>query len=627
MNSNEHITHRSNLWHMTGQAIAAVGPFLAELRQSKTDPGTYTHYRFANATATEATFTDVDTGWHYKARTRSCAAAVRKLCGGWSVLSAVLPVPTPDFPTLTKPTIAIGTNGIINASFTLPSATFKYLLKLQWSENSKDYIDQPNPASLQHGTTSHTFTGLQQERGGYYIAVLSACVDSARKNCGTGVPSDAVSMPSINLGHRGDFWVGEGSPRTVTAVTSGLTAGQAYTVRVSVATSNVGNLRFNECGSMTTALVSKILTIPSSNRSRSVTKEATLYSCGPATGTLSVDLLSGTTEVASHSGTSKAVHLPTGVRVNGHGSSTTNQFVVRWDPVDTATSYKIQYAIADNASGIVITVHKDDWTELNHTSSTTEKTVTGLTAGRIYEVQVKPVRAGVSTAWTQGAYVKPTHQPPTPKTKFAGIPMTKYWADGTYSYEICTETFPTTTWSSEIEAAIAMWPRHVKWVTDGSNVISKIGTSSDCGSSTCYGENPEDECPAIDQLTSEHRIIRAYDQTHFNLACGLAERNVAVGCVHSERTVAGSVLKTLMVFGSDDIRSNWGIDDHANAKDECSYLFDVAMHEAGHAFALGDVLEHANSAINSAMRQGTPGPCLPFAEDIGAMMMMYQSIP
>ena len=460
---------------------------------------------------------------------------------------------------------------------------------------------------------------------------VSAPVQSSpTKNCGTGVPSDAVSMPSINMGHHGDVWVGEGSPRTVTAVSSGLTVGQAYTVRVSIATARgtrVGNLRFNECDSKDPPVVSKNIAISSSNRLRSISKEATLYSCGAATGILSVKLISGTTEVASHSRKSSAVHLPTGVRVNGHGTSTTNQFVVRWDAVDTATSYKIQYAIADNASGIVITVHKDDWTELNHTSSTTEKTVTGLTAGRIYEVQVKPVRAGVSTAWTQGAYVKPTHQKPVSGFKFAGIPMTHYWSGGTYSYEICTETFPTTTWIDEIEAAIALWPRYVKWVTDGTNIISKTGTSRNCGTSSCADD--VDGCDVeIKSPTTAHRIVRAYNESHLNEVCDptMMASEASAACFTNHLPIAG-LTTSLMIFAPDDIKDDWNPGVNISDRIPCSVLFDVALHEAGHAFGLGDIEPGTNSAIHTAMRQGTPGPCVPFPEDIGGVMTLYQSIP
>ena len=205
--------------------------------------------------------------------------------------------------------------------------------------------------------------------------------------------------------------------------------------------------------------------------------------------------------------------------------------------------------------------------------------------------------------------------------------MTKYWVGTTtYSYDFCTETFPTTTWINEIEAAIALWPHYVKWVTDGTNIISKTGTSSNCGTSSCA--NNVFTCDVnIQGPTSANRIIRAYYQSHHNNVCNAPMMSTGTKACFTYDDPADGITTSLMIFASDDIQRDWGIDDHADQNDECSYLFDVALHEAGHAFGLGDVKWDANQAIHTAMRQSTKGPCVPFPEDIGAMMTLHQSVP
>ena len=602
---------------------------VVRLTQSTSSPGTHSAYvTDETVSRSPVVFTDVNTSRYYKARAKTCTDTAKKLCGAWSAATSALEVPAPIFPTLTAPTISRANNTSINATVTLPNESYGYLLTLHWSKDGKQYNALANPARLDHGDTSHTFTGLMPDSGGYYQAAISACVDDARKNCGSEVRSSVITLPTIEINPESEVRGISGGSLLVSATARNLMVGNSHRFRFSVSSTG-GQLRFNGC-EVATPVVSKEVLRDTSPSGESKSGDVRLHTCEGVESTLTVEVFSGTTKVASSDVAAYVLTQTEGVRVNGHGTSTNNQFVVRWDPVNGADSYTVRYAIAENSSGFLTTVARTDWTEVVHTSSKTEKTVTGLTAGKIYEVQVRASRNTVHAHWSVGAYVKPTSALPaltsTPKPKFAGIPMTKYWTQKTYSYEICSETFPTTTWVKEIEAAIALWPRYVKWVTDGSNIISTSGVSSDCGTSNCYDDHATDACVAIKELTSEHRIIRAHNQMHLIQACRLRMVGRTLACLVSQ-SPDGAVATTLMVFGSDDVKEDWGVDDNANSEDECSDLLDIALHEAGHAMGLGDVTEGANKLIDTAMRQATEGPCTPTGQDIGAMMTLYQSVP
>ena len=598
------------------------------LRRSTSSTGTYTAYATDEDDSTSpVVFTDVNTNRYYKARAKTCADSDRKLCGAWSTATSALEVPAPTFPTLSPPTIAVGETGSVKASFTPPSTAYEYLLTLRWSNDSKNYQDMPNPAHLDHGDTLHMFTELIPENGGSYVAALSACIDDARKNCGSHVTSNAVSLPTNGIAPSGNLWVGEQMPITITAVSSGLTIGQAYTVRISVATTsgaNIGNLRFNECGSTNTPLVTKDMAILTSNQDRTVSKTATLHSCGAATGTLSVKLLSGGTEVASHSRTTSAVHLPTGVRVNGHGSSINNQFVVRWDTVATATSYKIRYAIADNASGYVTEGADRSWTEVDHSGSDAETTVTSLTAGRIYEVQVKPIRGNVQTGWSEGAYVKPTSALPaftsTPKPKFAQIPIQRYWPSGNYTYHLCRNRFADpdnnapSVWMNAIRAAVDAIVNGVVWQTDDTNIISATGiVDTDCTEAEVTG------------ITWHNAVLLASNIAELMTYCGVEKDDKnTLACAVSHPMGGGVAVSGHVVFRPASLHRNWNPAESNSDPASCSKLFGVALHEFGHIFGLG----HPPDSVDSVMyRYFVADSCRLKALDVGALMNIYQSVP
>ena len=487
----------------------------------------------------------------------------------------------------------------------------------------------PKPARLEHGDTSHTFTGLVPENGGYYLAALVACVDSARTNCGSEVTSNEVSLPVIGISPSGVIWIGEQKSTAVSAVPAGLKPGQAYTVRFSVAMDNsedLGDLRFNECKTNEPPVIARDFPIPTSNDKETLTKNANIYSCGTGTGTLSAKLISGSTEVASHSRVPSLVPIPTGVRVNGHGGSTSHRFNVRWDPVANATSYKIRYATADNSSGFVTSNSQGIWTEVTHTSQTLERTIIGLTANRIYEVQIQAFRGLLKTGWSNGAYVKPTSALPAftsePKPEFAKIPLQRYWPSGNYTYHLCSNRFADpdrnapSVWMNAIRAAINALVNGVVWNTNGTNIVTATGNvDHNCTDDEVTGD------------TGHNAVFLAGDISDLMKFCGVPmDDKSTLACADSRPIEGGIAVTGHVIFRPAALHRDWNPRGSNSDPTRCSKLYGVALHETGHVFGLGHINSDRSmvSSIMKTMYEDRDG-CAPSAYDVSVLMGIYQS--
>ncbi len=583
--------------------------YAVELRRSSTSSGTYSFYASASATASTATFTDVETGWHYKARARACAATARKLCGSWSPLAAPLNVPTPTFPTLAAPTIAIGPTGTINASFTPATTTYYYRLTLRWSETRKDFVDLPNPALLSHAVTSHTFTGLEPVKGGYYMAALSACTDAKRKTCGVPVTSNVVSLPEVTISNLTDVDVSQGSVFNLSVAVSNFDKSAEYTVEISVTKTgdNANVLRLTPCnpessdpGNTGPIRIGSGATGDAFNG----TVETTLRACDTGRDTVTARLILNSVTYAYDVYTITSYGKPKNLRANGHSlSSSKGRLTIRWDYPDIdPTRYEYRYALHTTASGAFIDEDQIRWTTIRAGTANTEATKEGLGIGRLYRVQVQAVKGSVESGWSDPVYAKITLNAPTsfnPRPRVAGVLQYGILSNGQYTYTICDDTFvgpKQSVWLSEIRNGVSQWPSRVRWIDDGSNIIRVMEASN-----LACTMNPD--------LALRPNEIRMVSDMFFTDECTDAKSQ---GCAW--RKSSGGLI-ALRPEGTDE-ELKWYLGENYGDS-SCSRVQQIVAHEVGHIFGLADT-----PGASSIMDQ--PG-CTPLPYDVAAIMSLYQS--
>ena len=572
----------------------------------------------------ESKFKDVATNKYYKARAKTCTDDDRKLCGAWSVNDTEKHVPAPRFPALTAPTLAPGSTGSIVATIALPSPSFGYLLTLEWSKNNRDFADEPNPGRLAHGAISHTFTGLKPGRGGHYRARLAACTDIARKNCGTAAVGTNLVLPTLSIASSQSVNVGEPSSLDVTVTVSNFNAASTY--KIVATSSNTGVkadvLRFEACDISTPRAATSEKSIGAGTTTAGGSVTFTVHGCAGGSDELTVKLMLGTVEQASLRLTMHTVGIPKNVSANGHSASDNAlRLRLRWDDTTTnPTSYKYQYAAYYDSSGVKLP--QISWVKKTVAGSVHEVTVQPLTSNQIHGVQVRTVKGGTQSDWSEMVFFMPTTDIPNfsanTKPNFATIPLNGYWTNRQYTYHLCSNRFtnpsntPASVWITDIRAAIDRVVETVNWPRpDGSNIITSSGTvDSDC-------------TEAEIKLGSSHNaVFLAVDEDQLDHYCGQPSgMDIVVGCAASTGS-NGIKSSTHIVFRPADLKSpSWTPGQPVPVNDQCSNLFDVALHEAGHAFGLGHV--PIDNSIMSTTH--TSNVCSPTDLDIGAIMTIYQS--
>ena len=619
---------------------------VVQLLESSTSTGIFIYNDKIGKSATAPViFSDVEINRYYKARGKTCADSAGKLCGPWSANSSSMNVPKTTFPTLTAPTIAVGATGTIVASFSLPSSTYGYRLNLIWSLDDKDYDDHPSDeVLLSDSATQHTFTGLDLSNGRYYKTEFTACTDAEGLNCGATVTSTSIQLLTLSVDKVGDIWIVEDG-YTVMRGTAAVATGQAYQLIYTLSTTgaNVGGkgIRFNACNiAMVSTRVTQDLAASNMNTSWGAPAIA-LHACSVATATLTISLKTGGTEVASISRTLNVLGIPSEARVNGDsrdfsGAPGTDdqptvsgpRFVLRWQSVTGASSYKIRHAEGFDALGNAIAIGLKIWTETPYmgTSSKKEKTITGLTDGKIYEVQVKSVGHGLTTAWSSPVFVRATSATPTVSLSagysFARIPIKTYIGPAHYSYTLCLNSFPDspskprTLWTNDIRAGIQQWANAVDWQAGTRNIITVAeSTSHNCKLTEMIkweGSNNEVLMPATLTMPGGVTTNSVFDEY-----CPPIMNQITLAC--TAKDVSGGLINMqFMAFNT--TRQDWnpGSDPHSHG---CSHLFQTALHEAGHAYGF----DHS-PIENSVMKSGrTLNRCHITALDVGAIMNNYQS--
>ena len=234
-----------------------------------------------------------------------------------------------------------------------------------------------------------------------------------------------------------------------------------------------------------------------------------------------------------------------------------------------------------------------------------------------------PVVEPTATA-TPEPVIEPTTDIPNfsanTKPNFATIPLNGYWTNRTYTYNLCANRFvnpnsiAASVWMNDIQAAIDRLAGSVQWrKPDGSNIIVAAGTvDTDCTTSEIA-------------LGSTHNaVFLAANNSELVHYCGMASPgDTTLACAASTGS-NGIKSSNHMVFRPAALTVpgwNPGGSSSSIAPTSCSKLFDVALHEAGHAFGLG----HVPSNISIMRENRTVEICNPQDVDVGALMTIYQS--
>lgn len=588
--------------------------YTVELRRSSASSGTYSFYASASASASSTTFSDVETGWYYKARARACAATVRKLCGSWSPLSTPLNVPMPTIPALVAPTIAVASTGTIRATYTPASATYYYRLTLRWSLVGKEYVDLPDPALLPHGITSHTFVGLMPDRGGYYMAVVHACTDAKRRTCGSGATSNVVSLPTIKISDSTLTDVIEGSTLTVAVEAANFDASSRYRVVISVSNNgdNAEVLKLSACDVKANPAQSDPKIIGSRASGAAVTGQIsiTLHGCYGGRDKITAKLILNSVEHAVDTHPVNTIGIPRNLLVNGHSTSkTVGKARIRWeDGTEDVTRYEYEYGLHENPVGTFLDEGDMTWIGTFTAGTSKEATTHAVGINQLYAVRVRTVKGTNYSPWSELAFVYSTNLQPEivvgDEPKVASIPLYGYWDSKHYHYTICTDTLPSGSdgqkWMNYIKSGISQWEETIDWQIGDSNIIrSTASYYSKCGSSFL-----------LSQLTTRKTEVKRLSRMATNDAC---EVEGALGCAITNQVARD---KAYIVFRSEDSDHDdfsWEL----NMNPMCSKLHTVAVHEAGHIFGL-DHTDNVNSAMNTL-------ECRPTPYDIAAIFAIYQS--
>ena len=620
---------------------------VAELRRSKTSSGTFTHYAFSNASASRVTFNDVDTGWYYKARVRACAAALRKLCGSWSDLSASLHVPIPDWPALSAPTLSPSGDGLLRASFNLPSSAFNYILTLESSQAEGQFRTSNSVTLDSASTTAHVFSNLKPGSELLYRSSLKACEKRTNGRCDQAVMSASTRLPLLVVGSLSLSGYELGMQMTVSITVNYIPSNMNFSV-----TSTGSKLRFNSCNDDPNDDVADGLTEVSDTVKRSstgsdkITRSA--FACDLGNASLVVRLKSG--NVVFHSAVKTAsltkVKRPENVFANGHtaAASLKGDVAFRFDPITSPTSFEIDYENIENedTGRVRVGAGVDGIPNLTVApqSSGLDSVVisNALELEMTYEVKLRTVRNGKKSDWSESVYVFPTKTQPTYEDRAADIPLVGFLPDFSYEYTICEILFPSdtrATWVRDIEAGLKKWETFVRWNVSGdsSNFANMITVKRDASPSECV--------VATAQTTpwSGTTEIR-YEKNHafIKLACQTTSFAPAA-CTYDPRPDTPLVIQPTPVLNPTELARLEGV--HApymifngthpytpgdSGRHDCPNVEFGAVHEAGHVFGL----DHPNiMKLGTIMRDVVPYSghiCVPTAADVAAIMAIYQTI-
>jgi hypothetical protein len=262
------------------------------------------------------------------------------------------------------------------------------------------------------------------------------------------------------------------------------------------------------------------------------------------------------------------------------------QSEVEWRRVANASSYNVRYCTGDPCT----------WSSLISATGTSTL-IRDLNEETLYEIQVQAINISGTSGWsdtTYTLYTYPTRTPATQDDTVGIVPIDGFLVSSRYHFTICDTTSVRITddWETQVENGMETWE-----TATGRMVRVTNRSKADCNSATT------------------NTVVRAAGEDMEMLGCS----RTALGCANRDTTSEGRIDRTrigLLHTLAETPRTPTG---ETKTGRTCTRLFQVAMHEAGHALGLGD---HANSA--SVMFSSEPY-CFPTAYDIVAVKAIYQS--
>ena len=207
-------------------------------------------------------------------------------------------------------------------------------------------------------------------------------------------------------------------------------------------------------------------------------------------------------------------------------------------------------------------------------------------------------------------YVYPTRAALSVNSTVASLGFEGYWPTANYSYHFCRDTIPNSgaKWETEIRKGLAVWQ------TVTGKLVTVSHTSTDCDTD---GDGDVDK----DDTTANR--IRIVSRSAIEMTCDeLAQSaNLTVGCADKDwkkdrfGTLTDQITDVEILF-SDILTYTW-------PGSQCTALYQIAIHEGGHAFGFdGD-----HTIFPALIMYGVPSKklCHPHGYDIVAIKALYQS--
>lgn len=324
--------------------------------------------------------------------------------------------------------------------------------------------------------------------------------------------------------------------------------------------------------------------------------------------------------------------VPSGIEIDADSrglDAGAGQSIVEWEAVAGATSYEVEYR---KRRIIVTTVHEE--VKINEVNNTTF-TISDLRDETHYPIRIRAKNSSSTSDWSDTIYTYPTKTTAGPNSIVRTIEILGYLdlvSVGTPSYDppigefafvLCGNTLPPDEiatrdknereiTASQIRAGVAIWS-----TATGAIVTYKHDEKDDtidCNSQPefkLYSERV-DSINKI-QLSSPGKLMM-----DCQVPLDLVQQNINInGCARSDDF--NPITKTQIYLNiSLEVREQQGIADN-----QCSKMFQIAMHEAGHVYGL----DHSTTGYTTMRRYylNRDDICVPTVSDVIAIAKVYQS--
>ena len=628
-----------------------------KIKRSDSATGSFADYEDADTpSGMPHKFNDVHTGYHYKARARRCSDSALTICGDWSGLSSAVNVPALSDP-VAPSRILISILSHIKVRATFQSSTWTgqsshyYVFEVGQSDSETGryvYSDSTNLGE----TFRVDFDNVVADK--WYQVRGKRCYSTARKRCGAwAYSSNSVNPvtpnPTIKVVSAKSVSVDGGLRASITVKASGLDQTKPYSIRFQTSidlSTNAGVLKFDRCDA------SRPKNDRTLDKAAGFTSSGLLsvdyYGCLAGSDVLTVRLvMSGYTTKSEQINVSVIpVPAPTDLRANGHSPGATGQIALRWDAGSGATAHEYQLADADDPEQLPLT--KLEWSDAVRLPAS--GVVDGLTMMRLFAIQLRTLRGGVESEWSETVYGFPTNRPPKygdskviddgdgTAPRAANLFLARYHADREFSYVVCLDSFTKNerAWADAVREGISSWTDAVLWRESGTgrnplNIIRvSVTESRTCGSDDTTVRTERGVDTYVGSSTSYVRLEDTMDR--FKLICGTLL--VPDACVPEFKIP--SEADPFQPWPADvqpSIRFSPGPSEawdpvtkkERSGGESCSNVALIAAHEAGHALGVGH--PPLSKAVASVMDLQHHRFCGPQPLDVVALMAIYQSAP